>query len=661
MRSCILLALVSWAALTAAQTDSCSDEDTNFELVTGYVYSAPSDMLDSRAGTLMLAECIDMCRQNASCQAFNYETGLCVLIDSNADANEDEPEALTVSQFPVFTMYVQKMCYAGAPKCSSAWAFERVQNFTLAGVEKKSVTATSRLDCQKACLSETEFVCRSAAFTAADGTCSLSDMDRHTTAGMGVFRAAEGTDYLENNCIEEPVKLCEFQKIDGRILKTVDSVHQEVESIDACRELCLSASFRCHTYDYNDTGDQVCRLSHHAASTLTHIQEPYLEIPGSTSYELSSCYNVTIDCRAGNMVARIQTSKMFNGKIYAKGNPNTCVTDVDGSLQFELSMSYTDLECGVKRVSAGQYQNDVVLQHHDRIVTSADLGLSVHCRYDLSNKTVSNDVNLEVKGDIQPVLEEEAVVDSPNVLMSITDPNGSELQAASVGDPLSLRFQIMDPMSPYEIFVRDLVAMDGSNSNEILLIDANGCPTDESILQALLRVNGTKDLASAFDAFKFPTSDVVQFRAMVTPCLPRCEPAICETRDYAGTLGKTESYGRRRRSLDRVRRDASEEELLVVQTIRIDDKYAARRRTAAEERPSLDGPRVEAAADGFCVNTMGLVVGSALFLLAQLAIIAAWMYGCQRRRRSKLEETYQDNTASSLAQLYDTGYSAHRA
>ena len=91
MRSCALLVLVCWSAMAAAQTDSCSDEDTNFELVTGYVYSAPSDMLDSRAGTLMLAECIDMCRQNSSCQAFNYETGLCVLIDSNADARESEP------------------------------------------------------------------------------------------------------------------------------------------------------------------------------------------------------------------------------------------------------------------------------------------------------------------------------------------------------------------------------------------------------------------------------------------------------------------------------------------------------------------------------------------------------------------------------------------
>ena len=29
--------------------------------------------------------------------------------------------------------------------------------------------------------------------------------------------------------------------------------------------------FRCHSYDYNDTGDNVCRLSHHSAGTLTQV------------------------------------------------------------------------------------------------------------------------------------------------------------------------------------------------------------------------------------------------------------------------------------------------------------------------------------------------------------------------------------------------------
>lgn len=74
-------------------------------------------------------------------------------------------------------------------------------------------------------------------------------MDRSTLAGTNAFQAMEGSDYLENHCIEEPNKLCEFKRLPGRILKTVDSVYQEVSSVDECRELCLNSPYRCaHTH-----------------------------------------------------------------------------------------------------------------------------------------------------------------------------------------------------------------------------------------------------------------------------------------------------------------------------------------------------------------------------------------------------------------------------
>ena len=63
----------------------CAEKDVRFELVTGYVYTAPDDMLDSRPGTLMLTDCIDLCRKNATCRSANFETGLCVLFASSAD------------------------------------------------------------------------------------------------------------------------------------------------------------------------------------------------------------------------------------------------------------------------------------------------------------------------------------------------------------------------------------------------------------------------------------------------------------------------------------------------------------------------------------------------------------------------------------------------
>ena len=64
---------------------TCPDKDVHFELVTGYVFTAPDDMLDSRPGTLMLTDCIELCRRNSTCKSANFETGLCVLFGSSAD------------------------------------------------------------------------------------------------------------------------------------------------------------------------------------------------------------------------------------------------------------------------------------------------------------------------------------------------------------------------------------------------------------------------------------------------------------------------------------------------------------------------------------------------------------------------------------------------
>jgi hypothetical protein len=115
---------------------------------------------------------------------------------------------------------------------------------------------------------------------------------------------------------------------------------------------------------------------------------------------------------------------------------------------------------------------------------------------------------------------------------------------------LSLRFEIVDPNSPYDIFVRELVAMDGVDGSEIMLLDGEGCPTDQRIMAALNRASDDqKALVAHFDAFKFPTSEIVQFRALVTPCLPSCAPVICPVQDGSGLLQEVPSLGRRKRRM----------------------------------------------------------------------------------------------------------------
>ena len=63
-------------------------------------------------------------------------------------------------------------------------------------------------------------------------------------------------------------------------------------------------------------------------------------------------------------------------------------------------------------------------------------------------------------------------------------------------------------------------------------------------MQSITTVGSAKILQANFDAFKFPSSPLVQFRALVTPCMPRCDPVRCKDR---GTFFS--SFGRRKREV----------------------------------------------------------------------------------------------------------------
>lgn len=106
----------------------------------------------------------------------------------------------------------------------------------------------------------------------------------------------------------------------------------------------------------------MCRLSHHATPSLQHIEEPYLDLETATTYQLTACYNVTVDCRASDMVARITTNKIFNGKVYAKNRPNSCVADVVNDLEFDLRLGYHDLNCDVRQDALGRFSTDIIIQ-----------------------------------------------------------------------------------------------------------------------------------------------------------------------------------------------------------------------------------------------------------------------------------------------------------
>lgn len=180
-------------------------------------------------------------------------------------------------------------------------------------------------------------------------------------------------------------------------------------------------------------------------------------------------------------------------------------------------------------------------------------------------------------------------------------------------------------------------------------------------------------LLSYFDAFKFPSSEVVQFRALVTPCLPACEPVQCDTEDSSGELRSVQSFGKRRRrrstSSTAVSSPSAREDLLLVQSIRIMDKFgfdpSKMVGNATDPSSSSTVFVTEDGSQGVCVNLAGVIVAGIVFLAAQLAVIAVWTCVWQRRRGSKQSHLDDGMSVSvsvpslhvdSLCKLYDSGY-----
>ena len=178
---------------------------------------------------------------------------------------------------------------------------------------------------------------------------------------------------------------------------------------------------------------------------------------------------------------------------------------------------------------SGQVGTEIILQHHDKILTSGDIGLHVSCVYNVNSSVVYQ--AMELGDELQNRgYTHQSMLKSPDIRMRITDQDGQDISTAMVGDPLAIRFEILDTDAPYDMYVRELVAMDGVDSSNIMLIDTFGCPTDTSIIQSIFSVSQTpKTLQANFDAFRFAGSSIVQFRAMVTPCIPACDPVLCDT------------------------------------------------------------------------------------------------------------------------------------
>lgn len=79
-------------------------------------------------------------------------------------------------------------------------------------------------------------VVRAAAFDREGKSCAMSQIDRNMAGRKALVALESKHDYIELACGLKPDRMCEFQSIREKIMKTVDAVYLDTESTDECRQ-----------------------------------------------------------------------------------------------------------------------------------------------------------------------------------------------------------------------------------------------------------------------------------------------------------------------------------------------------------------------------------------------------------------------------------------
>ncbi|XP_063706105.1 uncharacterized protein LOC134835164 [Culicoides brevitarsis] len=640
---------------------NCEAEAVAFEFVYDHVLFAPHNVLESIGNVQSVKECQAYCKNNGKCRSFIFYDGGCIFLSAT------EPmlpaERFVIPESGGNYIYGEKYCQKQALKCGENPA--QVYRFPGYKISEKFVKKTkknvaTKQACYELCVKEKKFDCRSANFNTTGGICELSDMNRFTVFAANSLQRSEEMIYLENNCVYEPKERCHFRTIKGQLPRHVDAFY-EIDMPDDCKTLCLNATFGCRSYSV--LNEKLCLLTHDTEKTrLAYDKAVSYPIEDAMTYEKLDCFDIKLDCRKDGMVLKTSSSKMFNGKIYSKGSPTNCVTDVTSAMNFELKVPYNDVACGVSQVADGYFMGDFVIQHMKNVLTVNDVWVSASCQFDLQSQTVQSEQGYAMLDSYALKNAEGAVygkneykidihVEKPTIQFQVVHDNFTSLtETPNIGDALAVLIRVANESSPYDIFIRDLVAFDQDGAEEIQLINERGCPVEPTIMGAVDKVDDKKPvrLFAPFSAFKFPTSDTVQFRCLVSLCIPKCEPVDCSLNNgyYSEHV---ESRGRRRRSVDAFSgKNISKKDILLSHSLKISDirimdnllQDSASLKLTHEEEQIKNSYRKTPAMkfmdfedNGSCMTQSYYIFIGALIIAIEVILTIMYMLCCSNKRK----------------------------
>ncbi|XP_074603612.1 uncharacterized protein LOC141857092 isoform X3 [Brevipalpus obovatus] len=493
-------------------------------------------------------QCQDECtRRGARCRAFALEYGHtqhCFLLEDSAGENRQ-----ALSKVPNIA-YFEKICLKEKP-CGKLWSFERIIGYDMEETPDKTIVNVDlRADCEDHCLSEKDFICRSATYDYTQKTCKLFTETQRSKPGS--FKAtSKEIDYLENHCVKEPSS-CQYKDFTDAFFPYIDRISHAF-SLPECQRQCdLEKLFMCRSLNY-ESYTRECALSSYDIASVG-IGHQQLQARRHSLYsEKGNCEQVTVQCNQHDMMLTLNFDTPFMGRIYAKGNPTQCYELGTGQTHLKFSIPLNS-KCGTRSEGTKNFVNEIVVQQHAVIMTDSDRTIKVMCSFSATDQTVTLSGGNQGKKGIDVTSLQNAksrlerpipsfvtnTAPPPVVLMRILDQSESDATLVGLGDELTMKIEMIDPTSAFAITARNLYAK-SSSGESLFLIDSRGCPTDPSVFPALkIDPRDGKSLRATFKAFRFPSAGVVNFEVQIKFCPEKCPPLPC-------TIDK-EPYGRRKRA-----------------------------------------------------------------------------------------------------------------
>lgn len=569
---------------------------------------------------LSLYECQGWCREEPDCQAAAFSFVLNPLIPKQETLCQlqNETQANNPTSTPqrsVNMYYMTKMQLRSENVCLRPWAFERVPNKMIRGLDNALIYTSTKEACLAACLNEHRFTCRSVEYNYVSLQCQISDSDRRTTGQFVQFVDAQGVDYFENLCLKSS-QACKGNRIyaNPRVGVADDKVAQyaglnyytdkelQVTSEAACKLACeIETEFLCRSFLYQGPpqGNQYnCQLFHLDHKTLPDGPSTYLnaerplidngdrigtyfenicEKSVGTGSGTDNQLPVVFDTVADNTLTNLTRNDVNCDKTGTCYDVSVNCKDTKIAVQVRTNKPFNGRiyalgrseTCNIDVINSDLFRLDLTMTGQDcntQSVTGVYSNTVVLQHHSVVMTKADKIYKVKCTYDMSsknitfgmmPIRDPEMISitsapEAPPPRIRILDSRSREVETVRIGDKLTFRIEIPED-TPYGIFARSCVAMAKDSKSTFQIIDDEGCPVDPSIFPAFIPDGNA--LQSIYEAFRFTESYGVIFQCNVKYCLGPCEPAVCEWGRES-----IESWGRRKRSISNVTDEEREEE-----------------------------------------------------------------------------------------------------